>query len=119
MEEVLKETAKQVPALLILVLLSVGWAKALAVMGANFLQQLTETRAAYLAQTNSARADYLAAIDRFHSDTLQDSALSRAAIKENSVASDNQSKAINALTGEVRELRGTINDALRNFVHRP
>lgn len=117
MEEILKETAKQVPALVILLILSIGFAKAAAMVIKSFLSQLSETRADYLSQSNTARGEYLKAIERFHSDNMEARANNRITIQENTVASDKQSHAINELTMEVRELRSTLAPLLRKLMN--
>lgn len=101
MEELLKETAKQVPALVVLVLLSIVFGKAAGLVISSFLKQLSETRSDYLNQSNAARNDYLQAIDHFRTEILTERNVARDIIKENTVA-------LNALSIEVRELRPVL-----------
>lgn len=104
MEEILKECARQVPALVILVILAYVFAKSGAVVVKAFLAQMSESR-----------AEYLRAIDRFHADNLEARSASRLTVAENTIASDKQSAAINALTLEVRELRQTLQPVIRKL----
>lgn len=97
MEEILKECARQVPALVILVILAYVFAKSSAAMVTAFLDQMSQSR-----------AEYLKAIDRFHDDNLEARAVCRQVMTENTIATDKQAAGIAALTLEVRELRQTI-----------
>lgn len=108
MEEILKEAARQAPALVILLILCISFAKLGAVVVKAFLGQLSETRTDYLQRSSEARGEYLNAIDRFHSDNLEARKLSREAMNENTRAADHQSAAVHELTIEVRELRSQL-----------
>ena len=116
MDDVLKEAAKQVPALFIFLVLSVACVKAGTMIIKSFLTQLTETRETYLTQSNNARAEFLRAIERFHDDNIEARAITRSTLVENTQASDKQSDAIHELTIEVRELRSTLQPALRKLL---
>lgn len=116
MEEILKEAAKQFPALVILLILCITFARAGAMVVKSFLAQLSENRADYLAQSTTARGEYLKAIERFHTDNLEARTLSRVTLAENTQANDKQSHAINELTIEVRELRSTLMPVLRKLL---
>ena len=104
MEEVLKEAAKQVPALLVLCGMGYFFAKAGEAVVKSFLSQMSESR-----------AEYLKAMDRFHVESMEARGLSRATVAENTAAADKQSQAIQELTSEVRELRSTLSPVIRKL----
>lgn len=104
MEEVLKESAKQVPALVIVVVMCVMFAR----LGGTVIKN-------FLAQQSEARSEYIGAIQRFHADNLTARVENRQTIQENSVATGKQTAALNELTSEVKELRGNLSTALRKF----
>ncbi len=115
METILTETAKQVPALVVLLILCITFAKAGALVVKSFLAQLSETRGDYLTRSSEASAEFLKAIERFHVDNLEARAMNRAAINDNTTAADNQSRALHELTVEVRELRNTLMPVIRKL----
>lgn len=106
MEEVLKEAAKQVPALLVLCGMAYVFAKAGSSVVTAFLQQASE-----------ARTEYLKAIDRFHGENMEARAASRKTISENTEANERQSQAITELTMEVRELRSALTPVIRKLAN--
>lgn len=97
MEETLKEAAKQVPALTIVVALCWLLAKSQTKIISSFLHQQSESR-----------AEYLKSIERFHDENMEARQMSRETILANSQASDNQTNALNALTSEVKQLKDLI-----------
>ena len=104
MEEVFKEAAKQVPALLVLCGMGYVFAKAGEAVVKSFLVQMSESR-----------AEYLKAIDRFHVESMEARGLSRATVAENTIAADKQSEAIHELISEVRELRSSLNPMIKKL----
>lgn len=115
MEDILKEAAKQAPALVILLILCIIFAKSGAVVVKSFLTHLAQMRDEHLAHANMARSEYLKAIERFHQDNMEARALNRVTLSDNTTATDNQSKAIHELTMEVRELRSMLSPVIRKL----
>lgn len=101
MEDLLKESAKQVPALVVVAGVCILFAKSGALVVKSFLAQMTE-----------ARGEYLKAIERFHSENMEARSLSQTTIQRNSTASDNQTEALHALTSEVKELRDALKEVM-------
>lgn len=97
MEEVFKESARQVPALVIVVVLCILFARSGALVIKSFLAQQTESR-----------QEYMKAIERFHGENLEARAANRETMKENTVVSQKQTEALHDLTEEVKELRGSL-----------
>lgn len=104
MEEVFKEAARQVPALVIVVVLCIMFAKSGAAVIKSFLGQQSESR-----------AEYLKAIERFHSENMEARNENRQTIHENSAATGKQTDALRDLTSEVKELRGSLSVVIKKF----
>lgn len=105
MEEVFKESARQVPALVIVVALCIMFAKSGAAVIKSFLGQQSESR-----------AEYLKAIDRFHQENLEARSANRETLHENSLVNQKQTEALHELTAEVKELRGSLTAVIRKYV---
>ena len=104
MEDIFKESARQVPALVIVVVLCILFAKSGAIVIKSFLSQQTESR-----------SEYIKTIERFHSENMEARNQNRQTIHENSQAGDRQTQALHELTNEVRELRGSLSAAVKRF----
>ncbi len=99
MEEYLKEAIKQVPALVVMLVL-------VRILVVSFMKQLTESRTAYVE-----------AIENCHSENIEARKLDRETIKENSNSVTQQTMALRELTQEVKELRAGLGTALKQFTH--
>jgi len=95
MEEIIKEAAEQVPALVIVVVLC-------------FM---------FLRQQSEARGEYLKSIERFHADNLDARNENRETIHANSEATGKQTAALHELTTEVKELRGSLLAVVRKVMN--
>lgn len=107
MEELLKAAIKsamdQAPALVIMMLISITFAKALVSIVSGCLRQLSE-----------GRAEVIAALSRMHEDGMQARQASRETIETNTMAAREQAKAVSTLAGEIKELRHVIQRAEQN-----
>lgn len=104
MEEVFKESARQVPALVIVVVLCIMFARS----GSAVIKS-------FLAQQSESRAEYLKAIDRFHQENMDARNESRQTVHENSLATGKQTDALHELTNEVKELRGNLSAVVKRM----
>lgn len=94
MEDILKETGKQVPALVVLVVLT--WL--------------------YLKQQSEARKDYIGSIKAIHSENMEARSLSRDVMKENSLVGRQTNEALTTMTVAIKSLEGELN---RSNGHQP
>lgn len=90
MEDLLKESVKQVPALVVLVVMA--W-----LLINLFLKQAAETR-----------RDYLESFKVMHGENLEARALSREAVKENTVVSREANESLLNMTSAIRALEVEI-----------
>lgn len=87
MEDILKETGKQVPALVVLVVLT--WL---------FLKQMSESR-----------SEYLASIEVMHKENLEARSLSREAVKENTLVTGHTNECLINMIAAIKALEHELN----------
>ena len=104
MEEVLKESLKQVPALAVVVMLCTLFIRSSSTIVDRFLSQASE-----------ARAEYLKAIEHLQGENIDCRLAIREAVSSGTAASEKQTMVLNDMCEEVRQLRSSVNSALRHL----
>ena len=104
MEDLLKESLKQVPALAVVVMLCTLFIKSSSTLIDRFLAQQSESR-----------AEYLKAIEHLQGENIDCRLAIREAVVAGTAASEKQTNALNDVCEEVRQLRSSVNSALRHL----